>query len=109
MFCDSILIGKTSILRVGHISISNLMEFNIWRYNMGNVEKLASLLIEEPKREQLFPLFEEVFGITIQTLNDFSDKGYWDDTYKALSFLQEDKVIANVAAFSLPLLINGEK
>ncbi|MEH7786377.1 GNAT family N-acetyltransferase, partial [Bacillus thuringiensis] len=55
---------------------------------MGNVEKLVSLLIEEPKREQLFPLFEEVFGITTQTLNDFSDKGYWDDTYKALSFLQ---------------------
>ena len=91
MFCDSILIGKTSILRVGHISISNLMEFNIWRYNMGNVEKLASLLIEEPKREQLFPLFEEVFGITTQTLNDFSDKGYWDDTYKALSFYKKIK------------------
>ena len=41
---------------------------------MGNVEKLASLLIEEPKREQLFPLFEEVFGITTQTLNDFRIK-----------------------------------
>ncbi|HDR8174540.1 TPA: GNAT family N-acetyltransferase [Bacillus thuringiensis] len=76
---------------------------------MGNVEKFATLLIEEPKREQLFPLFEEVFGITSQTLNDFSEKGYWDDTYKALSFLQEDKVIANVAVFSLPLLINGER
>ncbi|PGZ61607.1 GNAT family N-acetyltransferase [Bacillus cereus] len=76
---------------------------------MGNVEKFANLLIEEPEREQLFPLFEEVFGITSQTLNDFSEKGYWDDTYKALSFLQEDKVIANVAAFSLPLLINGER
>ncbi|MFC9446723.1 GNAT family N-acetyltransferase [Bacillus cereus] len=76
---------------------------------MGNVENFEKLLVEEPKREQLFPLFEEVFGITTQTLNDFSDKGYWDDTYKALSFLQEDKVIANVAAFSLPLLINGEK
>ena len=25
MFYDSILIGKTSILRVGHISISNLL------------------------------------------------------------------------------------
>lgn len=76
---------------------------------MGNVENFEKLLVEEPKRKQLFPLFEEVFGITTQTLNDFSDKGYWDDTYKALSFLQEDKVIANVAAFSLPLLINGEK
>ena len=76
---------------------------------MGNVENFEKFLLEEPKREQLFPLFEEVFGITTQTLNDFSDKGYWDDTYKALSFLQEDKVIANVAAFSLPLLINGEK
>ncbi|MES9700123.1 GNAT family N-acetyltransferase [Bacillus sp. JJ927] len=76
---------------------------------MGNVEKIVNLLIEEPKREQLFPLFEEVFGITSQTLKDFSEKGYWDYTYKALSFLQEDKVIANVAAFSLPLLINGEK
>ena len=60
---------------------------------MGNVEKFANLLIEEPKREQLFPLFEEVFGITSQTLNDFSEKGYWDDTYKALSFLQEQGII----------------
>lgn len=76
---------------------------------MGNVEKIVNLLMEEPKREQLFPLFEEVFGITTQTLNDFSEKGYWDNTFKALSFLQDDKVIANVGAFSLPLLINGEK
>ncbi|MGG5735597.1 MULTISPECIES: GNAT family N-acetyltransferase [Bacillus cereus group] len=76
---------------------------------MGNIEKIAYLLLEEPKREQLFPLFEEVFGITSQTLHDFSEKGYWDYTYKALSFIQDDKVIANVAAFSLPLLINGEK
>ncbi len=76
---------------------------------MGNVEKIANLLLEEPKREQLYPLFEEVFGITSQTLHDFSEKGYWDYTYKALSFIQDDKVIANVAAFSLPLLINGEK
>ncbi|WP_439876097.1 GNAT family N-acetyltransferase [Bacillus mycoides] len=76
---------------------------------MGNIEKIANLLLEEPKREQLFPLFEEVFGITSQTLHDFSEKGYWDYTYKALSFIQDDKVIANVAAFSLPLLINGEK
>ncbi|MBK5447774.1 GNAT family N-acetyltransferase [Bacillus sp. TH22] len=76
---------------------------------MGNVEKFANILMEEPKREQLFPLFEEVFGITSQILNDFSEKGYWDYTYKALSFIEDDKVIANVAAFSLPLLINGEK
>ncbi|ARJ22107.1 GNAT family N-acetyltransferase [Bacillus mycoides] len=76
---------------------------------MGNVEKFANILMEEPKREQLFSLFEEVFGITSQILNDFSEKGYWDYTYKALSFIEDDKVIANVAAFSLPLLINGEK
>ena len=56
---------------------------------MGNVEKFANLLIEEPEREQLFPLFEEVFGITSQTLNDFSEKGYWDYTYKALSFYKK--------------------
>ncbi|WP_242226740.1 GNAT family N-acetyltransferase [Bacillus cereus group sp. BfR-BA-01358] len=76
---------------------------------MGNVESFEKLLLEEPKREQLFPLFEEVFGIPSQTLHDFSERGYWDDTYKALSFLQEDKAIANVAVFSLPLLVNGEK
>ncbi|MGE7632851.1 GNAT family N-acetyltransferase [Bacillus paramycoides] len=76
---------------------------------MGNVDNFANLLLEEPKREQLFPLFEEVFGITSQTWQDFSAKGYWDYTYKALSFLQDDSVIANAAAFSLPLLINGEK
>ncbi len=50
-----------------------------------------------------------MFGITNQTWHDFSAKGYWDYTYKALSFLQDDSVIANAAAFSLPLLINGEK
>ncbi|MBL2346962.1 GNAT family N-acetyltransferase, partial [Klebsiella pneumoniae] len=33
----------------------------------------------------------------------------WDDTYKALSFLHDDKAVANVAAFSLPLLVNGER
>ncbi|HHT7191484.1 TPA: GNAT family N-acetyltransferase, partial [Bacillus cereus] len=76
---------------------------------MVNVEKIANFAMEEPKRERLFLLFEEVFGITSQTLNDFSERGYWDYTYKALSFLQGDKVIANVAAFSLPLLINGER
>ncbi|TKH05147.1 GNAT family N-acetyltransferase, partial [Bacillus wiedmannii] len=76
---------------------------------MGNVEIFEKFLLEEPKREQLFPLFEEVFGITIQTLNDFSERGYWDDTYKALSFLHDDKAIANVAVFSLPLLVNGER
>ncbi|TKH17647.1 GNAT family N-acetyltransferase [Bacillus wiedmannii] len=76
---------------------------------MGNVENFEKLLLEEPKREQLFPLFEEVFGITIQTLNDFSERGYWDNTYKALSFLHDDKAIANVAVFSLPLLVNGER
>ncbi|MED1107348.1 GNAT family N-acetyltransferase [Bacillus paramycoides] len=76
---------------------------------MGNVDNFANLLLEEPKREKLFPLFEEVFGITSQTWHDFSAKGYWDYTYKALSFLQDDSVIANAAAFSLPLLINGEK
>lgn len=76
---------------------------------MGNVESFEKLLLEEPKREQLFPLFEEVFGIPSQTLHDFSERGYWDDTYKALSFLQEDKAIANVAVFSLPLLVNGER
>ncbi|HDR6312986.1 TPA: GNAT family N-acetyltransferase [Bacillus cereus] len=76
---------------------------------MGNVENFEKLLLEEPEREQLFPLFEEVFEITIQTLNDFSERGYWDETYKALSFLHDDKAIANVAAFSLPLLVNGER
>ncbi|EJR54629.1 hypothetical protein IIM_01569 [Bacillus cereus VD107] len=76
---------------------------------MGNVDNFANLLLEEPKREQLFPLFEKVFGITSQTLHDFSVKGYWDYTYKALSFLQDDNAITNAAAFSLPLLINGEK
>ncbi|KFM99495.1 GNAT family N-acetyltransferase [Bacillus clarus] len=76
---------------------------------MGNIEKFASFLVEEPKREQLFPLFEEVFGIARQTLQDFVEKGYWDHTYKAFSYLQDENVIANVSKFHLPLIINGEK
>ncbi|MGR5867481.1 GNAT family N-acetyltransferase [Bacillus pacificus] len=76
---------------------------------MGNVENFEKLLLEEPKREQLFPLFEEVFGITIQTLNDFSERVIGMIHTKLYPFLHDDKAVANVAAFSLPLLVNGER
>ena len=78
-------------LRAGSTTISNLMELTYGEDNMGNVESFEKLLLEEPKREQLFPLFEEVFGIPSQTLHDFSERGYWDDTYKALSFYKKIK------------------
>lgn len=80
---------------------------NVWGDNMGNVAIFENFLVEEPGKEQLFSLFEEVFGISVQTLQDFDARGFWDHTYKPVSFIHGEKVIANVSSFSLPLRVNG--
>ncbi|MBC6973511.1 GNAT family N-acetyltransferase [Bacillus sp. Xin] len=76
---------------------------------MGNLILSENFFVEEPKKELLFQLFEEVFHIPVQTLQNFESNGFWDNTYKPFSYLQEGQVIANVSMFALPMLVNGEK
>ncbi|PFZ11427.1 GNAT family N-acetyltransferase [Bacillus pseudomycoides] len=76
---------------------------------MGNLILSENFFVEESKKERLFQLFEEVFRIPIQTLQNFEANGFGDTTYKPFSYLQEGQVIANVSMFSLPMFVNGER
>ncbi|MDZ5610249.1 GNAT family N-acetyltransferase [Bacillus pseudomycoides] len=76
---------------------------------MGNFILSENFFVKEPKKELLFQLFEEVFRIPAQTLQNFESNGFWDTTYKPFSYLQEGQVIANVSMFSLPMFVNGEQ
>lgn len=51
---------------------------------MGNLTLSESFILEEPKKEQLYQLFEDVFGIPVQTLQNFEARGFWDCTYRSL-------------------------
>ncbi|KEK23499.1 GNAT family N-acetyltransferase [Bacillus gaemokensis] len=75
---------------------------------MENVTISENLFVQEPKKEQLFQLFEEVFDISVQTMQNFDARGFWDQTYKPVAYMQGEQVIANVSSFSLPLFVNGE-
>lgn len=59
-------------------------------------------------REKLYGLFEKVFGIEVSLLKDFHSRGFWNNTYQPFSYFLENKAIANVSLFELPLLINGK-
>ncbi|MDM5188718.1 GNAT family N-acetyltransferase [Bacillus sp. DX4.1] len=76
---------------------------------MGNLTLSESFILEEPKKEQLYQLFEDVFGIPVQTLQNFEARGFWDCTYRSFAYLKDEQAIANVSMFSLPMLVNGER
>ncbi|WP_243522033.1 GNAT family N-acetyltransferase [Bacillus pseudomycoides] len=76
---------------------------------MGNLILSEKFFVEEPEKELLFQLFEEVFHIPVQTLQNFESNGFLDTTYKPFSYLQEGQVIANISMFALPMLVNGEQ
>lgn len=63
---------------------------------------------DDRKREALYPLFEEVFGIPADLLGDFHQKGFWDSTYCPFTYFQKEKAAANVSMFSMPLLVEGK-
>ncbi|GGA85391.1 GNAT family N-acetyltransferase [Ornithinibacillus halotolerans] len=60
-------------------------------------------------REKLYPLFETVFGIEVDTFKDFYARGFWDATYTPFTLFHGNRAIANVSVFDMPLVINGEK
>lgn len=60
-------------------------------------------------REKLYPLFEEVFGIEVDTFKDFYSRGFWDPTYTPFTYFNGDQAVANVSFFEMPIIINGEK
>ena len=58
-------------------------------------------------REKLYPLFEDVFGISTVALKDFHRRGFWDPSYCPYTFFDGDTAVANASRFELPLMIKG--
>ncbi|MGG2065755.1 MULTISPECIES: GNAT family N-acetyltransferase [unclassified Bacillus (in: firmicutes)] len=76
---------------------------------MDNLTICVNYAFENERREQLYGLFERVFHIPVHTLQDFYKKGFWDETYSPFTLFEEDKAIANVSMFSMPMMVGGER
>ncbi|WP_449537982.1 GNAT family N-acetyltransferase [Ferdinandcohnia sp. Marseille-Q9671] len=59
-------------------------------------------------REKLYPLFDKVFGIEVDTFKDFYARGFWDPTYTPFTFFEVEKAVANVSMFEMPMMIHGK-
>lgn len=61
------------------------------------------------KRESLYPLFESVFGIPADELQDFYARGFWDPTYRPYTFFDGERAVANASMFTLKLQMDGAR
>lgn len=83
--------------------------------NLGGYYKLNQLTLKKKYaennelRERLYPLFDKVFGIKVDTFKDFYARGFWDPTYVPFTFFNGEMAVSNVSVFEMPLMINGEK
>ena len=68
------------------------------------MEFIAGYCTNAEMRERLYLLFDEVFGISASLLRDFYARGFWDETYRPYTFFEDNRAIANVSTFDLPLL-----
>jgi predicted acetyltransferase len=81
---------------------------NFKQIDINSLTYLVKYASDVIKREQLYPLFERVFGINTSTLTDFSNRGLWNDEYLPYTFFDGNQAVANVSAFSLSMNINGK-
>ncbi|SFA71006.1 MULTISPECIES: GNAT family N-acetyltransferase [unclassified Bacillus (in: firmicutes)] len=61
---------------------------------------------DEHLRKSFNQLAEEIFGINFEK---WYNAGFWTDRYETYSFVDGDKVIANVSVNKLTLVVNGEE
>ncbi|WP_100406976.1 GNAT family N-acetyltransferase [Bacillus solitudinis] len=60
----------------------------------------------EQLRESFFELANSIFGLNFQS---WYEKGFWGKSYIPLSYVVEDKVVANVSINSIDLIIHGKQ
>lgn len=73
---------------------------------MENLMLITNYCSNDAQREKLYPLFEKVFGIKVDTFRDFYERGFWNPTYCPYTFFDEDGAVANVSKFSMPVMID---
>lgn len=60
----------------------------------------------EALRKSFFELATDTFGLSFE---NWYQKGFWSERYIPFSFVEGDKIIANVSVNILELIINGER
>jgi hypothetical protein len=75
---------------------------------MHSLKLVSNYCSDDIRREQLYLLFEKVFGINVNTFKDFYQQGFWDSTYCPYTFFDGETAVANVSMFSLPLIIHSK-
>jgi predicted acetyltransferase len=75
--------------------------------NQEDLTFLSNYSSDTNKREQLYPLFEKVFGMDSKTLKDFYKRGLWSEAYTPYTFFFEDQAVANVSIFPLVMRISN--
>lgn len=73
---------------------------------MEKIAMISGYSADDRQREKLYPLFETVFGIEVDLLKHFYQRGFWDPTYCPYTLFAGEKAVANVSWFSLPLLVD---
>lgn len=74
---------------------------------MSNLEFVSNYSPDDTRREQLYPLFERVFGISVDVLKDFYARGFWNPTYRPYTLFEGERAVANSSMFSMPLIVQG--
>jgi GNAT superfamily N-acetyltransferase len=73
------------------------------------MELISNYSMNDTRREQLYPLFQRVFGIPADMLKDFYERGFWDPTYCPYTLFEGNTAISNVSMFSMPMMINQKQ
>ncbi|ARU59940.1 hypothetical protein CBW65_01850 [Tumebacillus avium] len=60
------------------------------------------------KRASLISLFKSAFGIPPEFFHDLLAKGFWDPTYRPLSYFKGENAVANVSLFDFPITLQGK-
>lgn len=58
-------------------------------------------------REAIYPLFEQVFGISAHMLQDYYDRGFWNPYYCPYTLFKENRAVANVSVIPMQWMIEG--
>ena len=73
---------------------------------MKELKYLKDYKHDEGLRKSFIELAAKVFGINFE---EWYQKGFWNNHYIPFSYMDGDKVVANVSVNVLNLVINGEK
>ncbi|MFN0137261.1 MAG: GNAT family N-acetyltransferase [Phycisphaerae bacterium] len=64
-------------------------------------------LREPPRRDSMLALLASVFGNDDVTI--FADSGRWDASFRSIGYWHDDRCVANVGVFDMPLIVDGHE